>query len=226
MKIELQIPTDVSEITLQKYQKFVGLNSEGDNDEFIAHKLISIFCGIELKNVRFLKATDVISIVDRITLFFNQKHKFVNRFEIGGKEFGFIPNLENISMDEFVQLDTFMPDWSKMHKALAVMYRPITKTNNQLYEIEDYNSEITYEDVMLHAPLNVVFGAMVFFWNLKKDLLNSSLNYLENQMKELTSTMKNINLTLDGDGITHSINLVKETLEDLEKLENYRFINV
>jgi len=226
MKVEIQIPSDASEITLQKYQKFVGLKSDADNDEFIAHKLISIFCGIELKNVRFMKATDVMSIVDTLTTFFNQKHPFINRFELGGKEFGFIPNLENITMDEFVQLDVFTPDWSKMHKAMAVMFRPITKTNKQLYEIEEYNSEITYEEVMLHAPLSVVFGAMVFFWTLKSDLLSSTLNFLEKEMKLLTNTTKSNNLTQDGAGITLSINSVKATLEDLKRLENYTFLNV
>ena len=49
--------------------------------------------------------------------------KYINGDEV---EFGFIPKLDNISLGEFVDLDSYMSDWDNMHKAMAVLYRPVT----------------------------------------------------------------------------------------------------
>jgi hypothetical protein len=113
-----------------------------------------------------------------------------------------------------------------MHKAMAVLYRPITKNGlNNTYEIEKYNGSITYSDVMKHAPLDVVFGANVFFYTLGNDLLKSTMTYLENN-KEIQTILQQHNLGKDGDGIHQSMLLLKETLQDLIQLPNYLLTNV
>jgi hypothetical protein len=43
-----------------------------------------------------------------------------------------------------------------LHKAMAVMFRPIVKTKKEYYEIERYQGSNTYAEVMKSAPLNVV----------------------------------------------------------------------
>ena len=49
MKLELVIPTSLSEIPLMHYQKYMVVASNKDNsDLFISQKMIEIFCGIEL----------------------------------------------------------------------------------------------------------------------------------------------------------------------------------
>jgi len=61
MKLELVIPTSLSEIPLMHYQKYMVVASNKDNSElFISQKMIEIFCGIELKNVVNIKLSDVI----------------------------------------------------------------------------------------------------------------------------------------------------------------------
>ena len=223
MKLEISIPTKLSEIKLSQYQKFLKI-ADGDIDNELLHqKMVQIFCGIDLKDVAEIRYKDVLEITASLGLMFeNKNHKFINRFKMGGVEFGFIPNLEDISFGEYTDLDTYLNDWTQMHKAMAVLYRPIKKNGlNGTYEIEKYNGSITYSDVMKHAPLDVVLGANVFFYNLSNELLNSTMTYLE-ENQEVQNILKSQTLEGNGDGTLHTMLSLKETLNDLIVFQNYR----
>jgi hypothetical protein len=155
-----------------------------------------------------------------------KSHRFINRFKLGGVEFGFIPDLDDMTFGEYTDLDSYIGDWDNMHKAMAVLYRPITKKGlNNTYEIEKYNGSITYSDVMKHAPLDVVFGANVFFYNLGNELLKSTMNYLENNT-QMQTILQQHNSENDGVGILQSMDLLREILQDSIELQNYQLTNV
>lgn len=223
MKLEISIPTKLSEIKLSQYQKFLKI-ADGDIDNELLHqKMVQIFCGIDLKDVAEIRYKDVLEITASLGLMFeNKNHRFINRFKMGGVEFGFIPNLEDISFGEYTDLDTYLNDWTQMHKAMAVLYRPIKKNGlNGTYEIEKYNGSITYSDVMKHAPLDVVLGANVFFYNLSNELLNSTMIYLE-ENQEVQNILKLQTSAENGDFTLHTMLSLKETLNDLIIFQNYR----
>jgi len=211
MKLELNIPTELKEIKLSQYQNFLKVVKSNDDNEFLNQKMVQIFCDIDLKDVAEIRFKDVTDITTNLTNMFDVKqHKFINRFKLGGVEFGFIPNLEDITFGEYTDLDTYIVDWDTMNKAMAVLYRPIIKNGlNGTYEIEEYNGSINYSDVMKHAPLDVVFGANVFFYNLGKELLKSTMNYFENN-KEVQNILQSETLGENGDGIIQSMQLLKE----------------
>lgn len=223
MKLKISIPTKLSEIKLSQYQKFLKI-ADGDIDNELLHqKMVQIFCGIDLKDVAEIRYKDVLEITASLGIMFeNKNHRFINRFKMGGVEFGFIPNLEDISFGEYTDLDTYLNDWTQMHKAMAVLYRPIKKNGlNGTYEIEKYNGSITYSDVMKHAPLDVVLGANVFFYNLSNELLSSTMTYLE-ENQEVQNILKSQTLEGNGDFIVHTMLSLKETLNDLIIFQNYR----
>jgi hypothetical protein len=226
MKFNISIPTELNEVKLSQYQKFLKVAKDNEEAEFINQKMVQIFCNIDLKAVAEIRYKEVIEITNSLGKMFDvNTHKFVQRFKMGGVEFGFIPSLEDISFGEYTDLDTYISDWDNMHKAMAVLYRPIKKEGlNGSYEIEKYNGSVTYSDVMKHAPLNVVLGANVFFYNLGNELLNSTMNYLESQ-KEVMTILQEVNLQPDGDGIVQSMLSLKETLQDLMPPPNYRLYN-
>lgn len=227
MKLEISIPTELKEIKLAQYQAFLKIAKDNDDNEFLNQKMVQIFCNIDLKDVAEIRFKDVLEITASLSKMFNvTSHRFINRFKLGGVEFGFIPELEEMTFGEYTDLDSYIGDWDNMHKAMAVLYRPITKKGlNDTYEIEKYNGSITYSDVMKHAPLDVVFGANVFFYSLGNDLLKSTMTYLENN-KEMQTILQQHNSVNDGVGIHQSMLLLKETLQDLIELPNYRLTNV
>jgi hypothetical protein len=227
MKLEISIPTELKEIKLSQYQAFLKIAKDNDDMEFLNQKMVQTFCNIDLKDVAEIRYKDVLEITASLSKMFNvQSHKFINRFKLAGVEFGFIPDLDEMTFGEYTDLDSYIGDWDNMHKAMAVLFRPITKKGiNDTYEIEKYNGSITYSDVMKHAPLDVVFGANVFFYNLGNELLKSTMNYLDTN-KQIQTILQQHNLENDGVGILQSMDLLKATLQDLTQSPNYQLTNV
>jgi hypothetical protein len=221
MKIELTIPTSLNEIKLAQYQKFLSIAKDNEESEFLQQKMVQIFCGIDLKDVASIRYKDVAEITTNINNLFTKENKFIQRFKMGGVEFGFIPNLDDMSTGEYMDLDNYITDWDTMHNAMAVLYRPITNKLGNKYEIEEYKGSITYADVMRHAPLDVVLGAMVFFYNLGNDLLKSMINYLE-ENPEVQNILNRHNSQSVMDGTQVYMLYLKETLEDLMKFPSFQ----
>jgi hypothetical protein len=228
MKLELVIPTSLSEIPLMHYQKFMIVASNKDNsDVFISQKMIEIFCGIELKQVVNIKLNDVIELTTHFNKLFSEKKEVKRTFEIQGVKFGFINNLEDISFGEYIDLESNIVDVQSFHKAMAVMYRPIVEEKGNKYTIEKYTADTNYAELMKYAPLDVVLPASVFFWTLGNELLTATLSYLENKMtkKQKMILAKQLNLENNGDGINQYINSLKETLQSLKVLQNSDFLS-
>jgi hypothetical protein len=186
--------------------------------------MIEIFCGLELKEVVKMKASTVIELVQHFNKIFNEKTAFKHRFKLNGVEFGFIPDLEEISWGEYIDIEANIGDFQNIHKALAVMYRPIVKDVKGKYEIEPYRGDLSYSEVLRYAPLDVVLPASVFFWTLGIELISSTLHSLET-MKNKTRIARMFSSANNGDGIAQSITLLRETLEDLTRLQRWDFIN-
>lgn len=226
MKLELVIPTSLSEIPLMHYQKFLEVAKNTNDDEFLGQKMIEIFCGIELKEVVKIAMPDVINLVSHFNKLFAEIPKFKNRFEINGVEFGFIPNMEKISWGEYISIDKTINDYQNLNVAMGVMYRPIIEFKKDKYLIEKYNAEGYYDDLMKYAPLDVCLSAQLFFWNLERELLIATISYLEKMMsrKMQMSLLRKLNLVNDGVGINQYINSLKEMLEDSMKLPNLNYL--
>lgn len=229
MRIEIDVPSSISEIPLANYQKFLKVQQNSNDEEFIAQKMIEIFCGIELKDVVKMKLTSINDLVLHFNEIFSVKPKFQHRFKIGGIEYGFIPDLENISFGEYVDLDNYLSNWDDYHKAMAVMYRPITETRKDKYNIFEYNGASEFSDAMKYAPMDVAIGASVFFWTLGNELLSATLSYLENEvsrMNEQAILAREPNLGKNGGGIRVSTDLLRETLQNMTKLQNTDYLSV
>lgn len=215
MKLQITIPTSLEEITLEKYQKFLSIAKDNPDGEFIQHKMVEIFCGIDLKDAAKISYKDVNEITTNLSNLFKHKYDLKRTFKLGNTEFGFITNLDEITLGEYTDLDKYISDWDKMHNAMAVLYRPITKKLKDKYQIEEYNGSYTYCDAMKFMPVDIALGAVVFFYNLGNELLKSTIHYLENN-REFQSIVNNHNLEVNGVGIHHSMLLLKEMLENLK----------
>jgi hypothetical protein len=222
MKLQITIPTSLDEITLEQYQKFLSIAKDNPDGEFLQHKMVEIFCGIDLKNAAKISFKDVNEITTNLSNLFNQKYDLKKTFKLGSTEFGFITNLDEITLGEYTDLDKYISDWDKMHNAMAVLYRPVTKKLKDKYQIEEYNGSYTYCDAMKYMPLDVALGAVVFFYTLGNELLKSTIHYLESN-KEFQNIVNNHNLEVNGVGIHHSMLLLREMLEDLKMFPDFDY---
>jgi len=195
MKLTLNIPETLNEVTLDQYQRWLKVADGKELDNFLQQKMIEIFCGITLKQVLLIKAKDIEAIVADISKLFETKDsKFIDRFSYNNQEFGFIPKLDDMTFGEYVDLDNYLADWQLMHKAMGVLFRPITFKKKNQYLIEEYETADKYN--MKQMTLDVVFGSIVFFYHLRNELQKHILNYLANQTEvpisqELRTSLQN-----------------------------------
>ena len=228
MKLDLLLPTSLSEIPLSRYQQFIKTKEASNDDEFIAQKMIQIFCGIDLKDVGKIKMKHLNELIAHFTKVFSEKPKLIRQFKIKDVEFGFIPKLDEITFGEYVDLENHLQNWKTYHKAMAVMYRPIKEKNKDTYTIVDYEPNEDMQDLMKFAPLDVAISSSVFFWTLGSELLNLTINYLQKELKTMTSSSiaKDKTFQDNGDGIIQSMHSLKEMLPDLTKLQATDLLNV
>ena len=234
MKLEINVPSSLSEIPLKHYQEFLKVQVDSNDEEFVAQKMIEIFCGIPLKDVAKMKLTSLNELITHFSKLFSEKPEFQRTFKIlseqGEIEFGFIPELEEISFGEYVDLESHLQSWETYHKAMAVMYRPIVKTRKDKYDIYNYEPNKDFQELMKFAPLNVVIASSLFFWTLGNELVEATLNYLEREMKKnkalATTFQKQLNLQNDGDGINQFMHSLKETLQSSTMSPSTDLLNV
>ena len=230
MEVQIKVPTDLNEIPLKHYQDFLRVQRDSTDEEFIAQKMVEIFCGIRLAEVAKIKLTSLNELIAHFTQLFSQTPKFTPKFKIGDIEFGFIPELEEITFGEYVDLDSHLQSWDNFHKAMAVLYRPIKTRKGEKYDIKEYNPNTDMQELMRFAPLNVCISASLFFWTLESELLQATLNYLEKNLKKdknLSQTLaKQLNLAKDGGGISRFMQSLKETSQSLTRLPNQDLLGV
>ena len=210
MKVEVYIPDTLSEITLGQYQKYLKIQEDNDDENFLAMKMIEIFCGLRGDTILAMKANSIKDITTILSDMFNEKPQLVREFKMGGKTYGFIPKLEDMSFGEYIDLDTYIGDMENIHRAMGVLYRPIKQRHKDKYIIEDYKGEQT--EVMKSMPMDAVLSSIIFFYHLGMDLSQAMMNYL--QEEEITLVQQQI-LEESGDGINHFSASLKEILEDL-----------
>ena len=226
MELKIKIPTHLNEISLRNYVEFMRVQENSTDEELIAHKFLSIFLGLELKDLLKVRATDINRVVAKVSEIFKQKPEFSKTFSLNGLEFGFIPDLENMTFGEYIDIESNLYKWETMHNALAVLYRPITKRFKDTYEIEEYRALPEYAEFMKMLPLGHAMGVSVFFYHLEKELLQVMESYLVEANKEMTGedTVATKFSTKSGAGTTQYIGSVKEALSILNELPNYPFI--
>tara|TARA_R110000751_G_C13750540_1_gene478301 strand:+ start:894 stop:1547 length:654 start_codon:yes stop_codon:yes gene_type:complete len=213
MKARLHIPNKLSEITLKKYQKFVKLNTEDADERFLQIKMIEIFCEISHEDVLKIKFADADRVTGILAKMFTEKPPLVTKFKLDGVQYGFIPELDEISFGEYIDLDTYLGDWENIHTAMNVLYRPIDTHKDNRYTIKPYNLDA--KDRLLDMPLDAVISSVFFFYHLGKDLSVVMGRYLA---KELTKAPHHLvqDSMLNGDGIKQFSHSLKGILEDLK----------
>ena len=212
MKVNLKIPTSLNEITLGQYQEFSKLDNDTEIKPVdIQLKMIEIFCGVSDLVVRNMKATDITEICNILNNMFDTEHQLVNMFKINGVVYCFIPELDDMTFGEYVDLDTFIGDNDNLHRAANVLFRPIEFKRGDRYTVKDYDSDTS--EVAKDFPLDVVLGAIVFFYRLGKDLSVAMMNSLDKKNEKDLAQYLISHPNMDGS--IHSMQSLTEILQNL-----------
>ena len=235
IELELKVPQKLQAIKLKQYQEYLKIQKENEDAEdaanFLNSKCIQIFCGLTLKESYNLPVKIFDGVLKQIGKCFEEETPLIKEFSMTGSNgvevsFGMIPSLDEMTFGEYVDLENFMSDWDNMHKAMAVLYRPITFNKNGKYLIEDYDGSDKYWEVMKDAPVNVALGAMVFFYRLGKKLSKYTMDYLHHQQNQNQPLMQEKDLQRNGDGINQFMLSLEKTYQELIKSQRFHYTSV
>ena len=227
--IELKVPKSLRGVDLEQYQaynKVLEIEKDSEDYDLLNMKAIEIFCGIPYDQVRHLKLAEFSFVMEHINKLFDNKPPLTHRFEMEGTdgvkiEFGFIPKLDDLSMGEFIDLDNYLNDWQNMHRAMAVLYRPVVFKKGERYRIEDYEGSEKYAEIMKTMPVDIAMGAIVFFYRLGSRLSSHILESLEKDLEKGETSALKQTLGEDGDGINRFMHSLKEMSQGLKKLQGF-----
>ena len=215
--MKIQVPTHINDITLEQYQRFALINTEEQDKEFFMFKTIEIFCGVDIALVSKMRLKDAESISNEVLDVLQQNVPFTNKFELDGVKYGFIPDLQAISLGEFIDLEEGLSKDKDFHKAASVMFRPIVKEFGELYTIEGYEASTEAHHIMKGAPVGIISAAIVFFYNIAKELLKASQDFSSQEKAEAMTILEKLNSQRNTGGLTLSTLYAEAMLQSINR---------
>jgi len=215
--MKISVPTHINDITLEQYQRFALINTEEQDKEFFMFKTIEIFCGVDIALVSKMRLSDAESISNEVLEVLQQNVPFTNKFELDGVKYGFIPDLQAISLGEFIDLEEGLSKDKDFHKAASVMFRPIVKEFGELYTIDGYEASTEMHHVMKQAPVGVISAAIVFFYNIANELLKASQDFSSQEKAEAMTILEKLNSQRNTGGLTLSTLYAEAMLQSINK---------
>jgi hypothetical protein len=169
-------------------------------DEYMKAKVINLITNcpmdtlMEAENhkVDFL-ATSIFAMVPR------PPYELIDRFNLDGIDYGYLPSYKEISFGEFADLDTLLtkkPEevMDELHIIAAMMYRPIiSQKKKHDFKIEKYNIETLHDRAQLFKEkldIRFALGGQFFFTNFAKTFSNYTQESLMGRMKREWETLK------------------------------------
>lgn len=182
MEVTLKIPENISDITLEQFQAYESIR-ESEVEELFIEKTINIFTGLDMSLMNDVSKKEKDSVFTQCIKAMNVQCEFINKFSLSGVEFGFVPNLDTISGNEYTDAIRYANGTDNLHRLLAVLFRPI-KNDGKFgnYTIKKYKGTSEYSDLMKQTPMHIVNGCLGFFLTLRQDLEIHFQKYMKEEL--------------------------------------------
>ena len=232
--MEFNLPASLRDVKLSQWQRYIDVFDKNKGDEateFLNKKVLEIFCDIKLTEINQLGLNVFEDTLAHLSAILNSKPELSQTFKLEGTdgvvvEFGMIPNLDKMSYGEFIDLEKYLFSDKDLHRAMAVLYRPIKIKKKDRYLIHDYKGTSYMSDVMKDTPLDVAISARVFFYRLATKLGNYTMAYTLKQLQEKNQTKQDKDSVKNGEIIKQYLLSLEKMLEESERLQSFQFTNV
>lgn len=215
--LTIEIPTSWKDITLGTYLAMQSdLENYRDDEEAQTAAMLLHLCKIQPEYLKGLSAESYNLLKAKLSAFVSPEGTELKPIiEIEGREYGFEPNLSQMSYGAYADItayDTITIDknWAKI---MSILYRPIVAKNGDKYRIEPYTGELK-DKLFLQTDMETNWGALFFFLHLQVDLLSATLKSLK--VTELPPSMQSI-FRRSGEHIPQLLNSQMESLGKLMK---------
>lgn len=211
----INVPSVWADIKLKDFQRFMGANPTDETADDLA---LSIFCGIDKDEQSLFPVNEIEDIKTILSGVFMQNPELQRFVTIDGVKYGFQPKLEDMPIGEFVDVEAYLKDPIKnAQKWLGVLYRPVIKEAFGRHDIERYNPDRHDGAAFENITMDVVQGALLFFYRLEIGLQISSLTSLKHQQGQEKSSMPEELSENAGDGMQSSISYLRDLYKILKR---------
>lgn len=189
--MKLRLPANYSDLTLKHLQVL-----ETSTDPVARVQAVTGLTFAELRKMPHQLITKANAHIEQLMAGEISLHKRI--ITLDGVEYGFVPDWEDFSVGEWIDLETYTNDfWKTAPKAMSILYRPITRKWGDKYTVADYTAK---EDPKPFEamPAPMVAGALLFFWTTEHELLGNLKSSL------LQTARAAMSLLTSGDGIPRS----------------------
>ncbi len=193
-----------NDVTLDKWVKLISKKEKTKSEEAV--EIINTLSDIPKKLIKELGIQDIAVILKRISILQQNADSNLNRIiKINDVEYGFHPNLEEITLGEYADIETYLKNGleNNLTRLLAILYRPITEKDKDNYSIEAYGLSDSRMRAKKFETMKAVDvnNALVFFWTFVKELLKTLLPYLMEQNQKMLSKPQMTNSLINGVGL-------------------------
>jgi hypothetical protein len=209
--MELRLPAKFSDLKLRHLQ---ALETETD-----PIRRIDAVTGLGVSKLREMPQPLIMKADEHLTeLLKKEVTNFKETFDLKGTTYGFIPNWEEFTAGEWIDMEVYTQDfWKTAHKAMSVLYRPVDRKWGDRYSIEKYTAKED-ADVFKDMPAPLVAGALLFFWTTERKLLSTIRKSLASQAVAL------LNLGRSGAGTSRSIPWLTRTYFRWKQSHPFRWV--
>jgi len=180
------------DVTLESWAQLVAAAKGQKGKAQEAIEQVKALSDMPANIIRELSLDDISKLMKKLADIQSRANsKLQNKITVNGKEYGFHPNLEEITLGEYADLEHCIKDGmeNNLHKIMAILYRPITVTKGNYYMIEAYDleSKKIREQEFKTMPAEQVQSGLVFFWTFVKELLKILPLFLTEKLKQATT---------------------------------------
>jgi len=200
---EFKLISKWEEVTLSKWLKLIDFHKGTKSEE--AQETIAALSNIPKDLIKQLELKDVAVIMSKLSELQAKQDSSLKRIvEVNGKRYGFHPNLDEITLGEYADIETMIKNdiEKNMPEVCAILYRPIVEENNDVYTIEAYDGNISIRaEEMKKMSAEQVQSALVFFYHFATLLLLTLESSLTQVLKEMKMQLPQNLLQKSGVGL-------------------------
>jgi hypothetical protein len=188
-EVKLTIPDNWSDITIGTYQQYVKIQEGKGSEKNKIVKSLALLCSTTpfvVKKMAYKDLLDIMGIIKNMIDTEPDKEQFRKVFKFKDEEYGFCPNLSNITTGEYIDLENYCKEpIENLHTIMSILYRKVNFKRNERYAIEDYNPDEFKEELFKDCPMDIALSSLGFFLTLGEKLATISHNYLQQQEMKL-----------------------------------------
>jgi hypothetical protein len=199
---EFKLINKWEDVTIETYSKLMTFTNGTKSSEALA--TLTELSNIPNELLKQLELKHIVLMLEKLSHLQSQEDTTLkNIIEINGVEYGFMPDLDSISLGQYADIETFIKNGidKNLPELMAVLYSPIKLKKNDIYIIEPYDGDIRLRtEEMKQMSATQVHSALVFFYHFGSVLLTTLQLSLIEVLQGMKTQLQVNPIQKSGDG--------------------------